>query len=231
MKHLILILALLTQCNPSFANKIQQQGFKNASDCAAAGVPIATCLLLDSQVYISANGVDVSLHDALVAGTLIPNVGAPTGTVAMFAGSTAPSGWKMCDGSAISRTTFSALFAIVGTTYGTGDGTTTFNIPNTQGIFVRGAGSQTIAGLSYSGTLASTQLDQFQGHKHQDSEDLASAPYGNGGVISPTGIYSGSTASAAALTSSPFSDGGDGVPRFGPETRPANISLNYIIKN
>lgn len=51
------------------------------------------------------------------------------GTVKAFGGSSAPDGWLFCDGSAISRTTYAALFAVIGTTFGAGDGTTTFNIP------------------------------------------------------------------------------------------------------
>ncbi len=57
----------------------------------------------------------------------------PTGTIVDFGGSSAPTGWLICDGSAISRTTYSALFTAISTTYGTGDGSTTFNIPNCKG--------------------------------------------------------------------------------------------------
>jgi microcystin-dependent protein len=52
------------------------------------------------------------------------------GTVKAIGGSKAPDGWLFCDGAAISRTTYAALFAIIGTTYGAGNGTTTFNLPN-----------------------------------------------------------------------------------------------------
>lgn len=63
-----------------------------------------------------------------------------TGSLMPFAGSTAPSGWLKCDGSAISRTTYADLFAVIGTTYGAGDGSTTFNIPNyTNARFVTSA--------------------------------------------------------------------------------------------
>ena len=55
------------------------------------------------------------------------------GVVEMFAGATAPTGYLICDGAAISRTTYAALFAIIGTTYGAGNGSTTFNIPNLKG--------------------------------------------------------------------------------------------------
>lgn len=65
----------------------------------------------------------------------------PTGTVFSFTGSAAPSGYLLCDGSAVSRTTYAALFAVEGTTYGSGDGSTTFNLPNMVGRFAFGKAS------------------------------------------------------------------------------------------
>ena len=56
-----------------------------------------------------------------------------TGSITMYAGATAPDGWLICDGSAVSRTTYADLFSVIGTTYGSGDGSTTFNIPNLKG--------------------------------------------------------------------------------------------------
>lgn len=57
----------------------------------------------------------------------------PSGVVTAFAGTAAPDGWLLCDGSAVSRTTYSALFAAIGTAYGPGDGANTFNLPNLRG--------------------------------------------------------------------------------------------------
>ena len=57
----------------------------------------------------------------------------PIGTVEAYSGSTAPNGYLLCDGSAVSRTTYSDLFSVIGTTYGSGDGSTTFNLPNLKG--------------------------------------------------------------------------------------------------
>ena len=57
----------------------------------------------------------------------------PTGTVLAFAGSSAPSGFLLCDGRAVSRTTYTSLFSVIGTTYGSGDGKTTFNLPDMRG--------------------------------------------------------------------------------------------------
>lgn len=59
--------------------------------------------------------------------------GVPTGTIAAFAGSSAPTDWLLADGSAVSRTTYATLFALISTTYGVGDGSTTFNLPNLKG--------------------------------------------------------------------------------------------------
>lgn len=73
------------------------------------------------------------------------------GSIAYFAGqSSAPAGWVLCDGSAVSRTTYATLFSAVGTTYGSGDGSTTFALPNLINKFVEGsttAGTTKAAGL------------------------------------------------------------------------------------
>ena len=71
----------------------------------------------------------------------------PAGVVTAFAGTTPPTGWLKCDGSAISRERYAALFAVIGTTYGTGDGSTTFNLP-TQSVLPLG----TSANVSVFGT-------------------------------------------------------------------------------
>ena len=79
---------------------------------------------------------------------------APTGTVLPFAGSTAPEGWLLCQGTAINRTTYATLFAVISTTYGTGDGSTTFNLPDMRGVFARGQGTNGTA--NYGGVTGHT---------------------------------------------------------------------------
>lgn len=84
--------------------------------------------------------------------TILGNAGgAPAGTIHSFAGSSAPVGWLLCDGSAISRTTYAALFAAISTAFGAGDGSTTFNLPNTAGAFLRSAGTQSVSAKSFAG--------------------------------------------------------------------------------
>ena len=74
----------------------------------------------------------------------------PIGTIFAFAGSSIPSGYLACNGGAISRTTYADLFAVIGTTYGRGDGSTTFNLPNLTDKFIQGSdtvGTVMVAGL------------------------------------------------------------------------------------
>lgn len=65
------------------------------------------------------------------------------GFIQAYAGSSAPTGWLVCDGSAVSRTTYSALFALIGTTYGAGNGSTTFNVPDLRARMPIGIGAVT----------------------------------------------------------------------------------------
>jgi microcystin-dependent protein len=80
-------------------------------------------------------GTDFATPSALSAGLLRAM---PVGGVLPYAGLTAPSGWLLCFGQAIGRTTYASLFAVIGTTYGSGDGSTTFNVPDLRGRAVAG---------------------------------------------------------------------------------------------
>ena len=81
-----------------------------------------------------------------------------TGTIQMYAGTTAPSGWLICNGQAVSRTTYAALYAVIGTTYGAGDGSTTFNVPNLVNRTVRGSNSLGKTGGSDTVTLSTANM-------------------------------------------------------------------------
>jgi microcystin-dependent protein len=89
----------------------------------------------------------------------------PVGSVQYFAMSTPPPGWLVADGSAVSRTTYSSLFTAIGTTYGAGDTTTTFNLPDLKGQFLRGWNS-TGTGCDASRVFGSTQQDSIECHQH-----------------------------------------------------------------
>jgi len=88
------------------------------------------------DTYLGSEGTTYIVGDLNVTGSLV--VGGVTedpelGCIKIWTTNTAPTGWMICDGSAISRTTYADLFAIIGTTFGVGDGSTTFNIPNVKG--------------------------------------------------------------------------------------------------
>ena len=87
-------------------------------------------------------------------------IGVPSGAVAHFAMNTAPTGWLKANGAAISRTTYAALFAAIGTTFGSGDGSTTFNLPDLRGEFLRGWDDS--RGVDSGRSFGSAQLDQMQ---------------------------------------------------------------------
>jgi len=145
------------------------------------------------------------------------------GTVFYTAASICPANSLLADGSAVSRSAYASLFQNIGTTFGTGDGSTTFNLPDMRGIFVRGSGSQTISSISYSGTLGTKQGDQMQGHYHNPADiGISTALIGQSG----TNRY---VPSGGSTTGAPVSDGTNGTPRTGSETRPANIAMTPCI--
>lgn len=149
----------------------------------------------------------------------------PVGSIIATGSTTPPTGYLYADGSAISRTLYAKLFTAIGTTFGTGDGSTTFNLPNLKGVFLRGSGSQTIGGITYTGTLGSSQGDQMQGHIHQTPSWDATLSGSNNSKF-PSG---GLNAVGQTSTGGPVTDGTNGTPRTGSETRPANVTVAYHI--
>lgn len=101
------------------------------------------------------------------------NTSAPAGTVSYTAASTVPTGYLECNGAAVSRTTYATLYAAIGTTYGAGNGSTTFNLPDLRGEFVRGWDHG--RGVDVSRTLGSTQTAT----RIANSSDYSFSPYGD----------------------------------------------------
>lgn len=152
---------------------------------------------------------------AAIAG--IHSSGAPAGTILPCGNSTALPGTLLCQGQAVSRTTYAALFTAIGTTYGVGDGSTTFNLPDTRGIFLRGAGTNP-SNASNTTTLGARQADEFKQHGHNLSDNIKQgfgyASGGNSPVWERLGGGTQLTASNSGTTA---------------ETRPANVGVNYCI--
>lgn len=119
----------------SLAKQFEQYGFlpwSNLTDYPIGGFALGS----NGSLYqaLQATGPSTTAMDPTTDTNhtywQVVQFGTHTGIVSPYGGSVAPDGWLICDGSAVSRTTYSALFAVIGTTYGAGDGSTTFNIPN-----------------------------------------------------------------------------------------------------
>jgi len=153
---------------------------------------------------------------------------APVGVINPYGGSTAPTGWLICDGSAVSRTTYAALFAILGTTYGAGNGSTTFNLPDLRGKIPvgRDSGQTEFDVLGETGgakthTLTTTEMPV---HNHTSSSvDFWLSNTWAGGVDKPLayGKASGSTIS--------FNTGNAGSGGAHNNLQPYQV-INYIVK-
>jgi microcystin-dependent protein len=178
----------------------------------------------------------------------------PSGQITEFAASIVPSGWLLCDGSPVSRTVYTALFAAIGTAYGSGDNATTFNVPDLRGQFLRGVdgsagvdpnkttrvalkpggnignnvGSQQPCATKQASnpfaTVASNTLNDAPDHTHQTMLHFQGAS-GSGGA-QPAGSTQTANPNQNHTHSVPVMTvvGGDS------ETRPPNVYLNYIIK-
>jgi microcystin-dependent protein len=125
-----------------------------------------------------------------------------------------PPGWYICDGRAVSRTADSALFSAIGTTYGAGDGSTTFNIPDPRGYFMRVLDSG--AGIDPGRAPGSIQQDQLQDHTHPFST----------GVNGMVGLSGSAVNAGAAVANTGVPNSGN----HGTETRPKNMAAPMIIK-
>lgn len=99
----------------------------------------------------------------------------PAGAVMPFAMNSAPSGWLAANGDAVSRSTYAALFTAIGTTYGAGDGSTTFALPDLRGYFVRGSGTNSDSVAS--GTFGAKQAASLLNHTHTGTTGTESADH------------------------------------------------------
>lgn len=159
------------------------------------------------------NATDVNATDVTATNEVsAPQVtaGNDIGQVATFAMNTAPAGWLKANGATVSRTTYAALFAAIGTTFGVGDGSTTFNVPDLRGEFLRGWDDG--RGIDSARVFGSAQTDEFKSHSH-------TIPAHDGGG---SGVYTAATTGYTRVNSTHAAGG--------TETRPRNIALLACIK-
>jgi microcystin-dependent protein len=159
----------------------------------------------------------------------------PTGTIIMWPSSAIPGDWKLCDGSAILRSTYATLYGIIGVTFGSGNGTTTFNLPNYTDRMPRGVGAAALGGtggsadaivVSHTHTATSTVADP--GHNHT----LFSTPYsgfGYVGGVNAVGLGSNNTGSEVTGITVATSNASTGVSGTNANL-PPYLGINFIIK-
>lgn len=145
------------------------------------------------------------------------NTYAPIGAIFPFGGTSAPSGYLFCDGSAVSRSDYSALFAVIGTSFGSGDGTATFNVPDLRESVPKGIGltGNSANHLNANGlTLGEFIDDRVQEHTHE-----VPIPY-----------YGGSGTGGVPSTARGRTATGSNTGRSGATTEVKAVGVNYIIK-
>lgn len=159
---------------------------------------------------------------AFVQAAIAAGASIEPGIIGHTAGSSPPTGWLERNGAAISRTTYAALFAKIGTTFGVGDGSTTFNLPDDRANVDRGWDNG--RGIDVGRVRGSEQLDAFQGHAH--TVWVPNAQVTSNFTVDGTGL----AGVAVMTTDSIVSDGANGTPRVASETRMRNRAHMPIIK-
>ena len=144
----------------------------------------------------------------------------PTGAILSYAGNSAPVGFLLCDGRAVSRTTYAALFAVIGTTFGSGDGSSTFNLPDMRGRVAVGVDSDANLGTIAGVQTVSLTAAQNGPHNHttlNDYKNLMGTPEGSNS-------FQARQEPAGAVTTGPSGNGA------AHENRQPSLYLNYIVK-
>ena len=246
---------------------INNQGdlrLKEASSNGANYVALQSPASLSSNVTLTLPSTDGSSGEFLQtdgSGNLSFSVvqGVPAGSVFALAGSQAgvPTGYLECDGSSVSRSTYSALFAVIGTTYGSAS-STTFNLPNLRGQFIRGVNT-TGSGTDANRNIGSSQSEDNKSHNHSISVsgttsnptptltgDVRRISEGYRAQGTASGVFTkeldGNNSITGSSSTSPvagfsmdaththtFSASGN-TGNQGGEARPRNIAMMYVIK-
>lgn len=159
----------------------------------------------------------------------------PIGSIIPFGGTSevVPSGWFLCDGRAISRTEYSVLFDIIGTNFGEGDGSTTFNIPDLRGEFLRGAGTNSHSGQGDGKTVGTHQdATEIQGSIVENEAHRIVFGYASTGNLPTINNFDKfnlrNISGVTYYTKEADVEGAEFVNYLG--VRPTNTSVNYIIK-
>ena len=153
--------------------------------------------------------------------------GSAIGRIEAATTATAPTGTLSCDGSAVSRATYADLFGVISTTFGVGDGSTTFNLPDLRGVFLRGTGTHGTLAKANGTNVVGSVLGAYQNDMLQGFRAKISA--GDGGAGTDVAIPGDTDVFFPALFGI-TGDGTNGSPRTGPETRPFSGAVHFVIR-
>jgi microcystin-dependent protein len=189
---------------------------KNAANAAFVTIPRGEARLVYSD------GTTVVFSETR---QVIPNMEIAPGAIVMFATGSAPTGWLSANGAAVSRTTYAALFAVIGTYYGAGNGSTTFNVPDLRGEFLRSLDEG--RGIDPGRTLGSVQGDAIRNMTGTFSTGALAANFT--GVFA-AGANVGRIGGSPDLTGQRVSFNASLQVPTAAENRPRNVALNTCIK-
>lgn len=213
--------------------------------CGSAGDTLSTVMVTNSNVTINNNLTSSNIQTNGITridytGNML-NILNFVGIVLPFAGSTAPTGWLFCFGQPVSRTTFSVLFSVIGTTYGTGDGSTTFNLPDMRGRVVAGkddmggvTASRITSGISgINGTVLGAAGGSERMHAHNHYIDTKKINYNKppgtnmafANMVHEDGMYAPIDGSGVFADRSTATAGTGNAQNMQP-----TIIMNYIIR-
>jgi phage-related tail fiber protein len=202
-------------------------GLEQVDNTADADKPVSTAAqaalvaksggTMTGPLAVPAGATAAQVPQAQEVGSLANAQLGLAGAVAPFARSTAPTGWLKANGATVSRSTYAALFAAIGTTFGAGDGSTTFVLPDLRGEFLRGWDDG--RGVDTPRAFGSAQTDLIKTHSHE----INISPVAVGGALSSGQATFGTTRDGGYYGTTSMTGGGA-------ETRPRNIALLYCIK-
>jgi microcystin-dependent protein len=224
----------------NYNGNIQQTSLLELINFMANNLPVTNQMIVDGTIQTA----DIA-DGAITAAKMASSAVTPAGIVSQYAGTTAPTGWLMCYGQDVSRTIESDLFAAIGETYGSGDGSTTFNVPDARGRVIAGLDNMggtsanrltgQLAGQLNGDTLGATggaesvtlTTGEIPAHTHTGNVDLRTNWESGTSSQSPVGTgsarYDGTGSSPAFTTNS--TGGGAAHNNLQP-----TLILNYIIK-
>jgi len=199
---------------------------------------ITNPVVVDSVIAGTGIGVSSSTGNVTISNTGVLSVngstgtvtvqGVPSGSLFMWPTSTAPTGYLNCDGTAVSRTTYAALFSVVSTTFGTGDGTTTFNLPNytnrmPYGTTIGSTGGSTDA-IVVSHTHTATVTDPGHNHSYTTYVNVSQGTTGGASAQAPTSGTTGTAVTGISVANATAGVSGTNA------NLPPYLGINFIIK-